>query len=183
MKVLGIDIDDRLTFDGHISNMCIKAGRQLNVLQRLKGSLDQDSRMAIYKSFIMSNFNYCPLIWMFASKTSLSKLENIQKRALRFVLDDYQSGYTDLLQNANVLELKLCSCDISQLKFSSVLSKSTLLILTQCSYVKNGHMRWETALFWWDRKLTWHSTVWNPSEVTVRKFGTICPYHITPEYL
>ena len=42
MKVLGIDIDDRLTFDGHISNMCIKAGRQLNVLQRLKGSLDPD---------------------------------------------------------------------------------------------------------------------------------------------
>ena len=36
MKVLGIDIDDRLTFDGHVSNMCIKAGRQLNALQRLK---------------------------------------------------------------------------------------------------------------------------------------------------
>ena len=27
------------------------------------------------------------------------------------------------------------------------------------------------------------STVWNPSEVTVRKFGTICSYHIRPEYL
>ena len=94
MKVLGIDIDDRLTFDGHVSNMCIKAGRQLNALQRLKGSLDKNSRMAIYKSFIMSNFNYCPLVWMFTSKTSLSKLENIQKRALRFVLDDYQSGFT-----------------------------------------------------------------------------------------
>ena len=107
MKVLGIDIDDKLTFDGHISNMCIKAGRQLNVLQRLRGSLDQDSRMAIYKSFIMSNFNYCPLIWMFTSKTSLSKLENIQKRALRFVLDDYQSGYNDLLQNANVPGIKI----------------------------------------------------------------------------
>ena len=107
MKVLCIDIDDRLTFDGHISNMCIKAGKQLKVLQRLRGSLDQDSRMAIYKSFIMSNFNYCPLIWMFTSKTSLSKLENIQKRALRFVLDDYQSGYTDLLQNANVPGIKI----------------------------------------------------------------------------
>ena len=102
MKVLGIDIDDRLTFDGHVSNMCIKAGSQLNVLQRLKGSLDQDSRMAIYKSFIMSTFNHCPLIWMFTSETSLSKLENIQKRALRFILDDYQSSYTDLLQNANL---------------------------------------------------------------------------------
>ena len=45
MKVLGIDIDDRLTFDGHISNMCIKAGRQLNVLQRLKGPL---TRIAVW---------------------------------------------------------------------------------------------------------------------------------------
>ena len=44
---------------------------------------------------------------MFTSKTSLSKLENIQKRALRFVLDDYQSGYTDLLQNANVPWIKI----------------------------------------------------------------------------
>ena len=34
MKVLGIDIDDRLTFDGYISNMCIKAGRELNVFKR-----------------------------------------------------------------------------------------------------------------------------------------------------
>ena len=61
MKVLGIDIDAGLTFDGHVSNMCIKAGKQLNAFQRLKGSLDQDSRMAIYKTFIMSNFN-CNLL-------------------------------------------------------------------------------------------------------------------------
>ena len=107
MKVLGIDIDNRLPFDGHVSSMCIEAGKQLNALQRLKGSLDRDSRMAIYKSFIMSNFNYCPVIWMFTSKTSLSKLENIQKRAFRFVLDDYQTGYPDLLQNANVPGIKI----------------------------------------------------------------------------
>ena len=82
MKVLGIDIDNRLTFDGHVSSMCIKAGKQLNTLQRLKGYLDQDSRMAIYKSFIMSNFNYCPVIWMFTSKTSLSKLNKANLRDL-----------------------------------------------------------------------------------------------------
>ena len=52
MKVLGIDTDTRITFD--VSNMCIKARKQLNALQRLKGSLDQDNRMALYKSFIMS---------------------------------------------------------------------------------------------------------------------------------
>ena len=44
---------------------------------------------------------------MFTTQTSLSKLQNIQKRALRFVLDDFQSGYTDLLQNANVPGIKI----------------------------------------------------------------------------
>ena len=73
IKVLGITIDQCLKFNKHISDMCSKAGRQLNVLQRLRGSLDFDSRMAIYKTFIISNFNYCPLVWMFSSKKSLTK--------------------------------------------------------------------------------------------------------------
>ena len=107
MTVLGITIDSQLNFNVHVSNMCNKAGRQLNVLQRLKGSLDCSSRCSIYKSFIMSNFNYCPVVWMFTSKSSLSKLEGIQKRALRFVLDDYTSDYVELLDKANVPGMKI----------------------------------------------------------------------------
>ena len=38
MTVLGISIDNKLNFNSHVSSMCNKAGRQLNVLQRLKGS-------------------------------------------------------------------------------------------------------------------------------------------------
>ena len=45
MNVLGINIDDKLNFNSHVSNMCNKAGSQLNVLQRLKGSLDYASRL------------------------------------------------------------------------------------------------------------------------------------------
>ena len=97
MIVLGVDIDDKLNFNSHVSNMCNKAGRQLNVLQRLTGSLDYASRLSIYKSCIMWNFNYCPVVWLFTSKSSLSKLEDIKKRALRFVLDDYTSDYHELL--------------------------------------------------------------------------------------
>ena len=107
MNVLGIEIDNGLKFDKHISNLCEKAGRQLNVLQRLKGSLDYASRLSIYKSFIMSNFNYCPVVWMLSSKTSLSKLEDIQKRALKFVLNDHVSDYPELLKKAMVPSIKI----------------------------------------------------------------------------
>ena len=107
MKVLGIMIDDKLNFTEHISNVCIKAGRQLNVLQRLKKVLDYKSRMAIYKSFVMSNFNYCPIVWMFTGKKSLDRIEDIQKRALRFVLNDYQSNYQDLLNKSEATGIKI----------------------------------------------------------------------------
>ena len=33
----------------------------------------------------MANFNYYPLVWMFSSAVSLKKIENPQKRALRFL--------------------------------------------------------------------------------------------------
>ena len=56
MTVLGVDIDDKFNFNSHVSNMCNKAGRQLNVLQRLKGSLDCASRLSIYKSFYCVEF-------------------------------------------------------------------------------------------------------------------------------
>ena len=95
------------SFNVHVSNMCNKAGRQLNVLQRLKGSLDYSCRLSIYKRFIISNFNYCPVVWMFTSKSSLSKPKGIQKRALRFVLEDYTSDCVELLDQANVPGMKI----------------------------------------------------------------------------
>ena len=143
-----IDIDARLTFDGHVSNMCIKAGKQLNALQRLKGSLDQDSRMAIYKSFIMYNFNYCLLIWMFTSKTSLSKLEISKNVHLDLYLMIINRAILICYIMLRYLELKLWSCDISQYKFLNVLKKLDLLTSMQCSYTRNVHTHWETILYW-----------------------------------
>ena len=69
--------------------------------------LDYKSRMAIYNSFVMSNSNNCPIVWMFTSKKSLEKIENIQKRALRFVLNDYQSNYHDLLNKSEATGIKI----------------------------------------------------------------------------
>jgi hypothetical protein len=42
-----------------------KASRQLNVLKRIGQHLTKLGRLTIYCSFIMSNFNYCPIVWHF----------------------------------------------------------------------------------------------------------------------
>ena len=56
---------------------------------------------AIISSFIYANFNYCPLVWYFCSCKSSRKVEQIQKRCLRIILDDFTSDYETLLEKGN----------------------------------------------------------------------------------
>ena len=79
----------------------------MNVLQRLARYLDQDSRMAIFRCFILSHFNYCALVWHFCGATNTKQLERIQCRALRFVFRDFSSSYNILLQKAELPTLEL----------------------------------------------------------------------------
>ena len=102
ITALGICIDENLTFDNHVNNNCLKASRQIGALQRLTGLLDLPSRRAIYTSFIVSKFNYCPLVWFFTSRASIVKMQKLQERALRFVLKDSISDYETLLSKGGV---------------------------------------------------------------------------------
>jgi hypothetical protein len=61
VKLLGVTIDFELKFNSHISNICKNASRQLNVLKRLGKYLNKLGKLTIYHSFILSNFNFCPL--------------------------------------------------------------------------------------------------------------------------
>ena len=88
VKLLGIELDDKLKFDIQVSSMCKKAAKQFNALKVIGHRLDQSSRLTIFRACIMCNFNYCPLVWHFCSKKNLSKLGRMQERALRFVYRD-----------------------------------------------------------------------------------------------
>ena len=76
---------------------CICASKQLNVLVRLKYFLGFEERKVTINSFILSNFNYCPLVWSISSAKSLNKVENLQKRGFCLLHNDYSSWYGELL--------------------------------------------------------------------------------------
>ena len=48
--------------------------------------MDLAKRNSLMKAFIISQFNYCPLIWMFHSRQLNNRLNKIQERPLRLVL-------------------------------------------------------------------------------------------------
>ena len=51
----------------------------------------------LYNSFMLTTFNYCPLIWMFCGKTTDNKANTVHKRVLRELLNDYTSSSEELL--------------------------------------------------------------------------------------
>ena len=103
--LLGVDIDNRLSFHGHINNLCRKAASQINVLKILSSFMGMTEKTILMKLFMLSDFNYCPLVWHFCSKRDTDKMEKIQKRVLRMVLDDYESDHETLLQKAKMQTL------------------------------------------------------------------------------
>ena len=64
--VLGVTIDNKLTFDSHIKSICRKAGQKLGALLRITNYLNSSQKKLIFSGMIKSQFSYCPLIWMFS---------------------------------------------------------------------------------------------------------------------
>ena len=100
LDILGITIDDKLNFNLHIDKICLKSANQLNALVILKRFLENEERKVLINNFVLSNFNYCPLVWMLANAKSVHRIEAIQKRALRFMFNDHESSYEDLLKKS-----------------------------------------------------------------------------------
>ena len=80
VKLLGVQIDNRLNFNLHISNICGSAANLLNALIRLKCFLAFEEKKTLINSYFYAKFSYCPLVWMFSSANSLKKLESLQKK-------------------------------------------------------------------------------------------------------
>ena len=79
---LGIILDSKLTFEDHINNLCKKASQKVNALTRIAPYMCLEERKTVMKTYIASQFGYCPLVWMFYS-TSLNNKMNLHERALR----------------------------------------------------------------------------------------------------
>ena len=100
-KLLGVLIDNKLSFNDHVKKICEKASQKLNALARLSPYMSVEKRRLIMKAFINSQFGYCPLVWMFHSRTLNSQINAVHERALRIVYQDKKSTFDELLLKDN----------------------------------------------------------------------------------
>ena len=97
-KLLGITIDNHLSMKDHIRNICKQAGNKLNAIARIANYLDENKRKILMNSFVTSQFNYCPIIWMYCQRQSNNLINKIHEMALRIAYGDYTSTFVELLE-------------------------------------------------------------------------------------
>ena len=138
VKLLGVTFDFKLTFNSHVSHICKKASQQLNVLKRTGKNLSKLGKLTIYYSFILSNFNYCPLVWHFCGENNTKKLEKIQERALRFIYNDSDSSYENLLEKSQLPSLRLRRLRSMAIEVFKIINKQTPVYLHDLVTIKKS---------------------------------------------
>ena len=97
VTLLGITIDSKFNFKEHINNIVKKAYYKLYALRSLRKFLTLGKAKVLACSMIESQFAYCPLIWMFCSKTNMQRVEKVQHKSLQVVYNNYMATYDELL--------------------------------------------------------------------------------------
>jgi len=96
MKVLGINIDDKLKWTTHVNVISKKCNHILNTIYPLRDFLSHRSKTILINAYIMSVLTYVSSVWLNPSKHNYKNIDKIIKRSARFI---YRKRYIDNVDN------------------------------------------------------------------------------------
>ena len=87
-----------MNFGYHVNQLCKKARKNLHALARIAKYMDINKQRMLMKTFVSSQFSYCPLIWMFHNRKMEHRINSIHKRAMKlFHQDSHDLRFQELL--------------------------------------------------------------------------------------
>ena len=104
--------------------------------------MDLQKRKILMNAFFISQFSYCPLVWMFHSRTKNSKINRLHERCLRIIYNDKNSSFTELLEKD-----KSVSIHTRNLRFLAIemfkLQRNIAPAIFSEIFQKNTHNRYD----------------------------------------
>lgn len=120
-KLLGVTIDNKLSFSSHVTNLLAKCQQNISFLWRTASSLDLKYRKLLANAIVNPHLDYCSSVFhLFLSKQDCQKIESMQYKLMRFVCATPRQEYT----SAHVLRKNL-NWDTAFIRRQSKLMKLT----------------------------------------------------------
>ena len=82
---LGVIITSKLSWNEHINHITSKAQRMLGFLRRNLHSCPRQIREQSYMSLVRPTLEYCASVWDPQTVKGITKVENVQRRAARYI--------------------------------------------------------------------------------------------------
>ena len=80
-----------MSWDEHINNLCSKGNRILEFLQQNLKISSSEIKERAYKVLVHPLLEYASSVWDPHTEKNITKLEEVQRRAARFVLNRYRN--------------------------------------------------------------------------------------------
>ena len=99
---LGIEIRSDLSWSSHVNKITNKASQSLGFLKRNLHSAKKETKEAAYRSLVRPTLEYSSSAWDPHTHKDINLLESVQKRAARFVTNNYSKtpgSMTNILSN------------------------------------------------------------------------------------
>ena len=133
-KILGLTLDEKLTFSFHINILEQKVSRTVGILRQIKGIAKISSRILIqiYQSLVGSILSYASSICQIGNDSQLKKLDSIQRKGLCLCLDLPSTASVEVLEvAAGVIPLHLRREEMAIRDLSKVNSFQTHIPIKQ----------------------------------------------------
>ena len=160
VDLLGVTINNDLDFNAHVSNLIRKGNQKLHALARISNYLCENKLRVLMKTFVQSQFNYCPLVWMFHNRTLNHKINKLHERALRIVYKNDKSTFQELLvkdESVTIHQRNLQRLAIEMFKIKNHLSPQPMQnLFTEKFYQHDLRKKrsWET----YNLRTVWYGT-------------------------
>ena len=102
-KYLGVMVDKHVNFEAHAEYISGKVSKRLGSLSRSRKFMTSDTSLMLYKSLVVSLFDYCDTVYQVMMAKDLAHLQVLQNKACRIILKQNRFSHAADLHH----ELKL----------------------------------------------------------------------------
>ena len=136
-------MDESLSFESHIVKLIQRAYLKLKTSWKYSNFLSEASKIIIVESYVLSQYNYCNVIFRTATKTLWDRIQRTQNNCVRFIYNlrkyDHISSDFSKLNTLNMYNRSLLHA--LTYMFKCVKEKVPVYLSEKIRYVKDTNPR------------------------------------------
>jgi hypothetical protein len=139
-KLLGLEIDETLSFSYHIYQLQKKIVSFIFALKRIRSLISDKTALTLYFAYIHSRLSYMNVIWATIPKYLMDSIEIIQRKALRIVLCKERLCSRTELYSEKILPVSVqCKLSAAILTFKIINNTAKTNVLIEYANQRHGH--------------------------------------------